>query len=75
MKINFPMLENDPELQAELERVDFAPDAAEQIGEDLLRLMQTASPSQTVQVDFQVAEVDRKPLVVRYAMTLVQRPN
>jgi hypothetical protein len=69
------MLANDPELRAQLERVDFSPDIAEQIGEDLLRLMQTASPSQTVKVGFEIAVVDHQPVVVRYGMELVQRPN
>jgi hypothetical protein len=75
MRLKFPMLENDPELRAQLERVEFSPDIAEQIGDDLPQLMQTASPSQTVQVGFEIAVVDHQPVVVRYVMELVQRPN
>jgi hypothetical protein len=75
MKIKFPMLDSQPELQAQLERVDFTPEVAEQIGEELLDLMRNATPAQTVKVEFQIGEESGKPVVVRYALALVGKEN
>jgi hypothetical protein len=75
MKIKFPMLDDQPDLQAQLESVEFTSEVAEQIGEELLVLMQACTDAQTIKVEFQIGEEGGNPVVVRYAMALVAKEN
>jgi hypothetical protein len=76
MKIKSPMLDNQPDLQAQLECVEFTPEVAEQIGGELLDLMRNATPAQTVKIEFQIGKDEGgKLVVVRYAMALVGKEN
>jgi hypothetical protein len=76
MKLKFPMLDYDPELQAQLERLDFTEEVAEHIGQGLIHLIQTATPSQDIKVEFEIGEDAKKQaIVVRYAMALVLKPQ
>ena len=76
MKLKFPMLDYDPELQAQLERLDFTEEVAEHIGQGLIHLIQTATPSQDIKIEFEIREdAEKRPVVARYAMALVPKPQ
>jgi hypothetical protein len=76
MKLKFPMLDHEPELQAQLEKAEFTAEVAKRIGQDLLDLYATASPSQEVRMEFLIGEDERGELaIVKYAVALVQKPN
>jgi len=76
MKLKFPMLDHEPELQAQLEKANFTAQVAERIGQDLLDLYATASHSQEVRIELLIGEDERGELaIVKYAVALVQKPN
>jgi hypothetical protein len=70
------MLAHQPELQAQLEGVNFTSEVAETIGQQLLDLSSSASPSQDIKVELLLGEDEHgEPAAVRYAIALMTRPS